>query len=126
MKLTLRELRETIHEVLTEINKPPYAGKFFGQVWRTEGPRERVFVRTQDKNTGEYQRFPVYRKVFIDVIWDGHDWLSKQEFDAKYSGRHAQPDPKAGKGPSAAKPGAGGRESVEDFLKRGGKVKKVG
>lgn len=50
----------------------------------------------------------------VKVVWDGSAWIPEKEFNLKFA--RGGPSP-------ASRPG--GKESVDDFIRRGGKIRKA-
>jgi hypothetical protein len=84
----------------------------FGQVFTTNDKVGIKRVPIEDRNTGKKIWIPVETMQKVRLVWDGKDWLDERDFDLRVT-----------KSP-AAKPG--GKESVDDFIRRGGRVKRVG
>lgn len=70
-------------------HKPPFKGKFQGQVWSPHGQSYVKNTARPDQATGNF----AYGKTLVDpsktgesAVWDkaSDDWLSKDEYDKKY------------------------------------------
>lgn len=73
---------------MTPIIKPKYNGSFVGQVFRTNGQviTKRTAYEFLDKenNSFETKYGKVSSQQYIELIWDGKDWISKRDFNLKF------------------------------------------
>lgn len=122
--MKIMEFRDLIKQLILEAlddrtDKPIRSGTFHGEVWKsTNVPRQTVgwgYNRDQD------MRFPIKRKIPSEWFWDMKtnpgkpEWLTREEWDKRW-----------GVAATAQKKlPPGGRESMDAFLARGGRVKKV-
>lgn len=109
----LREYIELCLEGRTDL--PQYPGRFVGQSQTTNGREKIVRVPIKDKLNGTQRWMPVSTIGKNTLVWDGSEWIPEKDFNLKFA--RGGPSP-------ASRPG--GKESVDDFVRRGGKVKRVG
>lgn len=69
--------------------KPSFRGQFFGQAWQPHGRAQVKNTMRPDPATGNF----AFGKSEVDpsktgsaVVWDGDDWIPKDEFDRRYGG----------------------------------------
>ena len=111
MKITVRQLKLIIKEELelSEVEdaiKPKYQGEFVGQGQTTSGRTVHKNVSWEKDGKRYYGKIAVVGKD--KLVWNGKDWVTPAEF---HRGKKLAP---------------GEKESIADFMKRGGKVNKVG
>jgi hypothetical protein len=73
---------------MPELIKPPYKGSYIGQVFKTNGAVISKIVSYQktDKETEESEtRYgKIVSQQYIELIWDGKDWISRRDFSLKF------------------------------------------
>ena len=110
MKLTIIQLKQIIKEALelTEVSdaiKPKYKGDFVGQTCTMNGQTIYKNVSWMKDGQRHFGKVPSLQKIML--VWDGDDWITMAEFRR---GKKLAP---------------GEKETIEDFLKRNGKVRKI-
>lgn len=64
--------------------KPGYRGNFLGQTWTTNTQTISKPVSWKDRQSGDtrYGSVPSMQKT--TMVWNGDDWVTKQEFDTRF------------------------------------------
>lgn len=109
MRLTIGQLKRIIKEELeltevADVIKPKYKGDFVGQTCTMNGQTIYKNVSWMKDGQRHYGKVASLQKIML--VWDGKDWITMAEF-------------------RRGKLAAGEKESLEDFMKRGGRVRKI-